>query len=105
MIAPKFEGRDQKPPVRGGRWAVEAICDLLAMEPQERKELPLHLRGSGIQEMAQKPQKVVEALRELDFGRPNKKISYRDYWTFKLKSKKGVDEKRLGSISAPKKVE
>jgi len=103
MIAPEFEGgRDQTPPVRGGRWAAEAICDLLGMEPEERKELPPHLRGLGMQEMAPKLQKVVEALKELDFGRPNEKISYRDYWTFKLKGKKGVEEKRLGSISAPK---
>jgi len=106
MIAPEFEGgREQTPPVQGGRWAAEAICDLLALEPEERKELPPHLRGLGMQEMAPKLQKVVEALKELDFGRPNEKISYRDYWTFKLKGKKGVEEKRLGSISAPKKEE
>jgi hypothetical protein len=106
MIAPEFEGgREQTPPVQGGRWAAEAICDLLALEPEERKELPPHLRGLGMQEMAPKLQKVVEALKELNFGRPNEKISYRDYWTFKLKGKKGVEEKRLGSISAPKKEE
>jgi len=104
MIASEFEGgRDQTPPVRGACWAAEAICDLLAMEPQERKELPPHLKGLGMQEMAPKLQKVVQALKELDFGRPNEKISYRDYWTFKLKGKRGVEEKRLGSISAPKK--
>jgi hypothetical protein len=55
-----------------------------------------------MQEMAPKLEKVVEALKELDFGRPNEKISYRDYWTFKLKGKKGIEEKRLGSISAPR---
>ena len=104
MIASEFEGgRDQTPPVQGARWAAEAICDLLAMEPEERKELPLHLRGLGMQEMTPKIQKVTEALKELHFGRPDEKISYRDYWTFKLKGKKGVEESRLGSISAPKK--
>lgn len=104
MMAPEFEGgREQTPPVQGARWAAEAICDLLALDPEERKELPLHLRGLGMQEMAPKIQKVVEALKELHFGRPDEKISYRDYWTFKLKGKKGVEEKRLGSISAPKK--
>ena len=106
MTAPDFEGgRDQTPPVRGARWAVEAICDLLRMEPEERKELPPHLKGLGMQEMAPKLQKVVEALKELGYGRPNEKISYRDYRTFKLKGKKGVEEKRLGSLSAPKKEE
>jgi hypothetical protein len=104
MTSSKFEGgRDQTPPVRGARWAAEAVCDLLAMEPQERKELPRHLRGLGMQEMAPKLQKVVEALKELGWGRPNEKISYRDYRTFKLKGKKGVEEKRLGSLSAPEK--
>jgi hypothetical protein len=103
MIAPEFEGgREQTPPVQGGPWAAEAICDLLALEPQERKELPPHLRGLGMQEMAPKLEKVVQALKELNFGRPNEKISYREYWTYKLKGKKGVEEKRLGSISAPK---
>jgi len=104
MTAEKFEGgRDQTAPVRGARWAVEAICDLLAMEPQQRKELPPHLKGLGMQEMAPKLQKVVDALKELGWGRPNEKLSYRDYRTFKLKGKKGVEEKRLGSVSAPEK--
>ena len=106
MTSPDFEGgRDQTPPVRGARWASEAICDLLEMEPQERKELPPHLKGLGMQEMAPKLQKVVDALKELGWGRPNEKISYRDYRTFKLKGKKGVEEKRLGSLSAPRKEE
>jgi hypothetical protein len=104
MIAPEFEGgREQTPPVQGARWAAEAVCDLLALEPEERKELPPHLRGLGMQEMAPKLQPVIEALRKFKFGRPDEKISYRDYWTFKLKGKKGVEEGRLGSISAPKK--
>jgi len=104
MTSDKFEGgRDQSAPVRGARWACEAICDLLALEPEERKELPPHLRGLGMQEMAPKLQKVVDALKELGWGRPNEKISYREYLTFKLKGKKGLEEKRLGSLSAPEK--
>ena len=55
-----------------------------------------------MQEMAPKLQKVVDALKELDYGRPNEKISYRDYRTFKLKGKKGLETKRLGSVSAPR---
>jgi len=103
MTAPDFEGgRDQTPPVRGARWAAEAICDLLGMEPEERHELPPHLRGLGMREMEPKLQKVVEALKELGWGRPNEKISYREYRTFKLKGKKGLEQKRLGSVSAPK---
>ncbi len=103
MAAPDFEGgRDQTAPVRGAQYAVEAICDLLAMEPKDRKKIPPHLQGLGMQEMAPKLQKVVDALKELDFGRPNEKISYRDYRTFKLKGKKGLETKRLGSLSAPR---
>lgn len=104
MTSINFEGgRDQTPPVRGARWASEAICDLLKMDPEDRKELPPHLQGLGMQEMAPKLQKVVDALKELDYGRPNEKISYREYRTFKLKGKKGLEEARLGSLSAPKK--
>lgn len=103
MTAANFEnGRDQTPPVRGARWAVEAICDLLAMEPEERKVLPPHLRGLGMKEMAPKLQKVVDALKELGYGRPDEKISYREYRTLKLKGEKGLEESRLGSVSAPK---
>lgn len=33
MIAHEFEGgREQRPPVQSGRWAAEAICDLLGLE-------------------------------------------------------------------------
>jgi hypothetical protein len=39
----------------------------------------------------------------LGFGRPGENISYRDYWTFKLKGKKGLEEKRMGLMNAPKK--
>jgi len=88
--------------VRGARWAAEAICDLLLMEPEERKKIPPHLRGLGPQEMASKLEKVAQALRELDWGRPDEKISYREYRTFKLKGKKGLEKARLGSVQAPK---
>jgi len=102
MTAPNFKGgRDQTPPVRGARWAAEAICDLLGMEPEERKELPPHLKGLGPQEMESKLKKVVQVLKEMNYGRPNEKISYRDYRTLKLKGKKGLEKKRLGSVSAP----
>ncbi len=102
MMAENFEGgRDQTPPVRAARWAAEAICDLLEMEPEERKELPPKLRGLGPQEMQSKLKKVVQALKELDWGRPNEKISYRDYRKLKLKGKEGLEKERLGSVSAP----
>jgi hypothetical protein len=104
MTAEKFEGgRDQTAPVLGARWAVEAICDLLAMEPEQRKKLPPHLEGLGIQEMAPKLQKIAEMLKELGGGRPNQKISYRDYRKLKLEGKKAVEEGRVGSVPAPEK--
>jgi len=53
--------------------------------------------------MAPKLQKVVEVLKEMGYGRPNEKISYRDYRKLKLKGKKALEEERLGSVSAPKK--
>jgi hypothetical protein len=104
MMASEFEdGRDQTPPVRGARYASETICDLLAMEPEERKVLPPHLRGLGPQEMAPKLEKVVEALKELGWGRPHEKISYREYRKLKLKGKEALEKERLGSASAPSK--
>jgi hypothetical protein len=103
MISSKFKGgRDQTPPVQSARWTAEAICDLLQMEPEKRRELPPHLRGLGPQEMMPKLQKVVDALKELNYGRPNEKISYRDYRKLKLLGKKGLEKKRIGSLSAPK---
>jgi hypothetical protein len=103
MPAGKFEnGRDQTPPVRGARYACETICELLAMEPAERKILPFHVRGLGPQEMAPKLEKVVQALKELDWGRPDEKISYREYRKLRLKGKKGLEKERLGSVSAPR---
>jgi hypothetical protein len=103
VLAPDFEGgRDQVPVVQGARWAAEAVCDLLGMEPEERKEMPPYVQDLDPKIMEPKLKKVVEALKELDFGRPHEKLSYRDYWAFKLKGKKGVEEGRLGSVSAPK---
>lgn len=96
-------GRDQQMVVQAARWASEAICDLLVMEPEERKKIPPHLMEMSRQEMAPKVQKVVEALKELNFGHPNEKISHREYRTFKLKGKEGLEKSRPGKISAPKK--
>jgi hypothetical protein len=96
-------GRDQAMPVNAARWTAEAICDLLALEPEERKKIPSYLVPLGREEIAPKVQKVVEALKELGFGYPNEKISYREHRTFKLKGKKGLEKSRPGKISAPKK--
>jgi hypothetical protein len=102
MISSKFEGgRDQPPPVQAAYWAVEAICDLLELEPEERWELPPHLRGLGPQEMMPKLQKLVDVMNQMNYGRPNEKISYRDYRKLKLLGKKGLEKERLGSLSAP----
>ncbi len=106
MMAEDFEdGRDQTPPVQGARWACEAICDLLEKEPEERLELPPHLQGLGPEDMAEKLQKVVKALKDLDWGRPGEKISYKDYKTFMEEGKEAVEENRIGSLSAPSKDE
>ena len=102
MMAKDFEGgRDQTPPVRGARWASEAICDLLEMEPEDRWDLPPHLRGLGPQEIMPKLQKVVDLLKEMGWGRPKEKISYREYRKLKLLGKEGLEKERLGSVSAP----
>jgi hypothetical protein len=94
-------GRDQIPVVRGACWACEGICDLLGMKIEERKELPAFVHDLDPAIMEPKLKKVVKALKELDFARPQEKISYREYWDLKLKGKKGVEDSRLGSISAP----
>jgi hypothetical protein len=52
--------------------------------------------------MMPKLQKVVEVLKELGWGRPEEKISYREYRKLKLKGKEGLEKERLGSVSAPK---
>lgn len=102
MMHPDFEnGRDQTPPVRAARYACETICELLALTPQDRKVIPSHLQGLGPQELGPKIMKVIEALKELGWGRPNEKISYRDYRKLKLKGKAAVEKERLGSVSAP----
>jgi hypothetical protein len=94
---------DITPVARGAWYASEAICDLLALEPEDRKEIPPHLKSLAIKEIAPKIQEVITELRKLGFGRPKENISYRDYWTFKLKGKKGLEEKRMGLTEAPKK--
>jgi hypothetical protein len=103
MGHPEFEdGRDQTPPVRAARFASETICELLALEPDQRKVVPSHLQGLGPQEMAPKLEKVIEALKDLGWGRPNEKISYREYRKLKLKGRAGLERERLGDMPAPK---
>jgi hypothetical protein len=102
MTHPDFDnGRDQTPPVRAAHYACETICELLAMEPEERKVLPPHLRGLGPQEMGPKLAKVVQMLKEMGWGRPDEKISYRDYRKLKLKGKEALEKERLGTVKAP----
>jgi len=50
-----------------------------------------------------KVQKVAQLMKELDLGRPNEKISWREYRTLKLKGRKGVEESRPCGVDAPKK--
>lgn len=102
MGHPNWEdGRDQTPPVRAARYACETVCELLPLEPEERKVIPPHLRGLGPQEMAPKLEKVVEALKELGWGRPHEKISYREYRKLKLKGRAALERERLGDLAAP----
>jgi hypothetical protein len=96
-------GQDQGIPSVGARWAAELICDLLNMEPEERKKLPPHLQGFSIPELMPKLQKVAQLMKELGLGRPNEKISWREYRTLKLKGKKGVEESRPCGVDAPEK--
>jgi len=107
MLADFYEcGRDQGMPSVGARWGAEAICDLLSMEPEERKKVPPHLKSLNVQELMPKIEKVVQLMKELDLGRPNEKISWREYRTFKLKGKKGLEESRPCSlVNAPEKEE
>jgi hypothetical protein len=95
-------GRDMMPPVQGAGWAAEGICDILGIEPEERKKLPPHLKALGTGEMNAKYEKVIKVMKEVGFGWPNEKISYRDLYEFKTKGKKAVDAKTLGSVFAPK---
>jgi len=102
MGHPNFEdGRDQTPPARGARYACEAICELLALEPDERKVIPAHLQGLSPRDMEPQLKKVVEVLKEMGWGRPNEKISYRDYRKLKLKGKAALERERLGDMPAP----
>jgi hypothetical protein len=42
-------------------------------------------------------------MKELGLGRPDQKISWREYRKLKLKGKKGVEESRPCSVDAPRK--
>jgi|GEM_PF-603027 len=100
--AASFEkGRDQCPPVRGARYAAETICELLSMEPKERKKVPPHFEGLGPKEIVPKLRKAVEILEELGIGRPREKISYREYRKLKTQGKEALEKERLGSVEAP----
>jgi hypothetical protein len=94
-------GTDQGMPSVGARWAAESICDLLNREPEERKKIPLHLQGYGMMELKPKIEKVAQLMKELGLGRPNEKISWREYRRLKLKGKKGVEENRPCGADAP----
>jgi hypothetical protein len=96
-------GRDQGMPAVGARWGAEAICDLLNMEPEERKRIPPHLQDSLSQDLETKVQKVAQFMKEIGLGCPNEKISWREYRTFKLKGRKGVEESRPCGVDAPEK--
>jgi hypothetical protein len=106
VFADCFEcGRDQGMPSVGARWAAESICDLLHKEPEERKILPPHLQGYDMATLLPKVEKISKLIKELKLGRPNEKISWREYRKLKLKGKKGVEESRPCGVDAPKKDE
>jgi hypothetical protein len=92
-------------PSVGARWAAESICDLLNKEPEERKKVPQHLQGLDMKELAPKIQKVAGLMKELGLGRPDEKISWREYRTLKLKGRKGVEESRPCGVDAPEREE
>ncbi len=94
-------GRDQGMPSIGARWGAESICDLLNKEPEERKKLPPHLRGLEWEELMPKVQKVAQVMKEVGLGRPEDKISWREYRTLKLKGRKGVEESRPCGVRTP----
>ncbi len=105
MGHPSFKcGRDQCPPVRGARYACDEICDLLNMEPEERKVIPEHLRGIGPQEIGPKVEKVAALMKELGLCRPKSKISYREYRKLKQEGKQAVIDSRIcGTCGVPDK--
>ena len=74
-------------------------------EPEERKKLPPHLEGYDIETLMPKVEKVAQLMKELGLGRPDEKISWREYRTLKLKGEKGVKESRPCGVDAPKKEE
>jgi hypothetical protein len=97
-------GSDQGMPSVGARWAAESICDLLNKEPEERKQLPPHLQGLDFKDLIPKAEKVARYMKKLGLGRPDEKISWREYRTFKLKGGKGLEEGRPCGVNAPKKL-
>ncbi len=106
VLADCYEcGRDQGMPSVGARWGAESICDLLNMEPEERKKLPPHLRGLEWEELMPKAEKVAQLMKELGLGRPGEKISWREYRKLKLEGRKGVEESRPCGVKAPDKEE
>jgi hypothetical protein len=56
-----------------------------------------------MKELAPKIQKVAGLMKELGLGRPDEKISWREYRTLKLKGRKGVEESRPCGVDAPEK--
>ena len=48
---------------------------------------------------------VAQLMKELGFGRPEEKISWREYRKLKLKGRKGVEESRPCGVKAPEKEE
>ena len=98
-------GRDQGMPSVGARWGAVTICDLLNLEPEERKTLPPRMANFDFKELMPKIQKVTKLMDELGLGYPNEKISWREYRTLKLKGKKGVEESRPCGVDSPKKEE
>ena len=61
------------PVIKAAMWGAEGICDLLAMEPEKRKEIPPDMRYPDTEEIERK---VAPLLREM--GYPSEKVSYRD---------------------------
>jgi hypothetical protein len=96
-------GSDQCIPGVGARWAAESICDLLRLEPEERKQIPPHLEGYNMKELVPKVQKVAALMQELGIGQPKQKISWREYRKFKQQGKKGVEQSRPCGADAPEK--
>ena len=72
-----FSTKDPKevnhPVIKAAIWGAEGICDLLAMEPEKRREIPADLQYPDVEEIEKK---IAPLLREM--GCPAEKVSYRD---------------------------